>query len=187
LSFIEIENMAEGVEFIPLKIGIDFGGVLVVSDKHYAHHTIEINIPNAIESLIKLKEASHQLYLISYCGKRRAIEIKRSLLRILPRNDLFNGLYFVQKKSHKADVCRALGCDIMIDDTLKILNNIHHLIPTMKLLWFALPNTNIRQTDIIKVESWFDIIKTIDEVLIDQAIRHQANSRILLNDKLHDV
>jgi hypothetical protein len=100
------------------------------------HQSIEINMPNAIESLIKLKESGHELYLISYCGERRAIKTKQSILRTLPRKDLFNGLYFVQRTSHKADVCHLLGCDLMIDDKLKILNNIQRIIPTMKLIWF---------------------------------------------------
>lgn len=185
--------MAEATEFIPLKIGIDFGGVLSMYDKHHSrsdedeHQSIEINMPNAIESLIKLKETGHQLYLISYCGERRAIETKRSLLQTLPRKDLFDGLYFVQKTSHKADVCRSLGCDIMIDDKLKILNNIHRQIPTMKFLWFVSPEMNNYSPDMIKVESWSDIMKTIDEILIHQVIRHQADSSVLLNDKLHDI
>jgi hypothetical protein len=184
--------MAEATTILPLKIGIDFGGVLTIYNKHHRseedeHQSIEINMPGAIDSLIKLKEAGHELYLISYCGARRAIATKRSLLRALPRKDLFNGLYFVKRTSDKADVCRLLGCDVMIDDKLQILNNIHRLIPTMKFLWFVSPEMNLYPPDMIKVESWSDIMKTIDEVLIYQAIRHQANSHVLLSDKLHHI
>jgi hypothetical protein len=177
---------------IPLKIGIDFGGVLSIYDKHCnrsdedEHQSIEINMPNAIESLIKFKDIGHQLYLISYCGDRRAIETKRSILRTLPRKDLFNELYFVQRTSHKADVCRLLGCDIMIDDKLKILNNIQRIIPTMKLIWFSSSDI-YHSPEMLKVNSWCDLIKIIDEVLIYQAIRHKRNPRVSLDDKIHKI
>jgi len=183
--------MAEATSIIPLRIGIDFGGVLSVYDKQNRsdedeHQSIEINMPNAIESLIKLKESGHELYLISYCGERRAIETKRSILQTLPRKDLFNGLYFVQRTSHKADVCRLLGCDLMIDDKLKILNNIQRIIPTMKLIWFSTTDLN-HSPDMIKVESLDNLMKTIDEVLIYQAIRHKPDPRVSLEDKLHKI
>ena len=185
--------MAEASESIPLKIGIDFGGVLAIHDRTHPrsdeeeHESVEVNMPNAMESLIKLKEAGHQLYLISYCGVRRALQTKRSLLRILPRKDLFDRMYFVERTTYKADVCRALGCDIMIDDRLKILNNIQRQIPTMKCLWFISPDVNGYAPDMIKVESWTDIIKTIEEVLIYQAIRHQPDSKVSLKDKIHEI
>lgn len=183
--------MAEATTNIPLKIGIDFGGVLSIYHKNHRsdedeHQSIEINMPNAIESLIKLKESGHLLYLISYCGERRAIETKRSILRTFPKNDLFNGLYFVQRTSDKADVCLSLGCDLMIDDKLKILNNIQSIIPTMKFIWFSSSEMN-HPPDILKVESWCDLIKAIDEVLIYQAIRHKPDPRVLLNEKLHNI
>ena len=185
--------MAEAIELNPLKIGIDFGGVLSVYDKTQPrsdedeHQSVEVNMPDAMESLIKLKDAGHQLYLISYCGQRRAIETQRSLLRTLPRPDLFDGMYFVDRTTYKADVCRALGCDIMIDDKLKILNNIQRQIPTMKLLWFISPDVNGYAPDMIKVESWSDIMKNINEVLIYQAPRHQADSQVTLKDKIHEI
>lgn len=184
--------MAEATYTLPLKIGIDFGGVLSIYDKQNRssdedeHQSVEINMPNAIESLIKLKDAGHQLYLISYCGERRAIETKRSLTKTLPRKDLFDELYFVQRTSHKADVCRFLGCDIMIDDKLKILNNIERLIPTMKLIWFSPVDLN-HSPNMIKVDSWCDLVKTIDEVLIYQAIRHKPDPRVVLDNKLHKI
>lgn len=176
---------------VPLKIGIDFGGVLTIHDKSRTseedeHQSVEINMPDAMSSLIKLKEFGHQLYLISYCGERRAKETKRGILRIIPRKDLFDGLYFAQRTSNKVDVCRALGCDLMIDDRLKTLKHIQLLIPTMKLIWFSSSEEN-PPPDIIKVNSWSDIVKTIDEVLIHEAKRHKADSRALLDDKIHIV
>jgi hypothetical protein len=189
---IQFDFMAEATTITPLKIGIDFGGVLSihdrtrVSDDEEEHQSIEINMPDALTSLIKLKEAGHQLYLISYCGKNRANETNKSILKILPNKNFFHGIYFVKKISFKANVCQAIGCDLMIDDRLKILNHIHHVIPTMKLLWFSSSEEN-HSPDFIRVNSWSDVIKTIDDFLVHQAIRHKADSRILLDDKLQDV
>ena len=185
--------MAEANPSVPLRIGVDFGGVLSIFQNFHQrseddeHESVEVNMPDAIESLVKLKESGHELYLISYCGRRRAVETKQSLLKAIPRSDLFNELYFVRNKSHKADVCLALGCDIMIDDKLKNLNSIHKLIPTMKLLWFASPDMKSHPPNMIKVESWSDIMKAIDMIITNQMIRHQADSRVLLDGKLHNV
>lgn len=187
--------MAETTKIVPLRIGIDFGGVLTKHDRYHrlqeeeeqeGHRSVEINMPNALESLIKLKEAGHQIYLISFCGERRAIETKRSILRTLPREDFFDGLYFVHTKVHKADICHHLGCDIMIDDQLKVLNNIRHVIPTMKLIWFS-PNDTNQCPNMIKAESWCDLMKTIDDILINQTIRHKPNSRVKIDEKIHKI
>ncbi|CAF1330651.1 unnamed protein product [Adineta steineri] len=178
-------------EFVPLRIGIDFGGVLAIHDKTRVseddeHQSVEINMPDAMTSLIKLKESGHKLYLISYCGERRARETKRSLSKILPTKDFFDGVYFTQRTSNKVDVCRATGCDIMIEDRLKTLKHIHTIIPTMKLIW-STSTDDSQPPDMIKVESWNDIMKTIDDVLIHEEIRHQPDKRAVLDDKIHIV
>ena len=142
-------------------------------------------MPDALKSLNQLKDAGHKLYLISYCGERRAKETKQSLLRTISRKDLFDGLYFVVRTTHKADVCRYLGCDIMIDDKIKILNNIHRVAPTINLLWFVSPDSNLYSPDMTQVVSWLDIMKTINDAIIHQTTRHQPNSTIVLTDKLH--
>ncbi|UJR21791.1 hypothetical protein I4U23_024866 [Adineta vaga] len=176
---------------IPLRIGIDFGGVLCIHDKTRTseddeHESVELNMPDAMASLIKLKESGHKLYLISYCGERRARETKRNLLKILPSKTFFDGLYFTQRTSNKLDVCQALGCDIMIEDRLKTLKHIQRTIPTMKFLWFS-SSEESQPDDMIKVESWSDIMKTINDVLIHETIRHQPDSRAVLNEKIHVV
>jgi hypothetical protein len=183
--------MAGAKAIIPLKIGIDFGGVLSIHDRtrtsdEEEHQSIEINMPDALTSLTQLKESGHQLYLISYCGERRAYETNKSILKVLPKKKFFDGIYFVRKTTFKSDVCRAIGCDIMIDDRLKILNHIHHTIPTMKLLWFSSTDENY-PPDFVKVESWSEVIKTIDDFLVTQTTRHKADPRTSLADKLQNV
>ncbi|CAF0719916.1 unnamed protein product [Adineta ricciae] len=182
---------ADTTDTAPLRIGIDFGGVLTIHDKTRTseddeHRSVEINMPDAMKSLLQLKESGHKLYLISYCGERRAQETKKSLLRTLPSKNFFDALYFTQRTSNKLDVCQALGCDIIIEDRLKTLKHIQHTVPTMKFLWFTSSNET-QPDDIIKVESWSDVMKTITDTLIHDSHRHQPDRRVILTGKVHVV
>ena len=182
---------ADTTDTAPLRIGIDFGGVLSIHDKTRTseddeHQSVEINMPGAMESLLQLKESGHKLYLISYCGERRARETKKNLLKILPSKNFFDALYFTQRTSNKLDVCQALGCDIIIEDRLKTLKHIQRTVPTMKFLWFTSSNET-QPDDIIKVESWSDVMKTIADALTHDSHRHQPNPRVILTDKVHVV
>ena len=103
-------------------IGIDFGGVLSVKDTEDAEHVnTVIGMPFAIENLLKLKAFGHKLFLISFCGKARAIETKKSLKSTqvsgdMSCADLFDGIYFVKDIKYKRPLCEYLNCHFMIDD-----------------------------------------------------------------------
>uniref|UniRef100_A0A6C0JT83 FCP1 homology domain-containing protein n=1 Tax=viral metagenome TaxID=1070528 RepID=A0A6C0JT83_9ZZZZ len=108
-----------------LKIGIDFGGVLSIHDGQNngsEHRTTVINMPGALESLQKLKDQGHKLYLISFAGKSRSQETQDSIKQTCP--NLFDGLYFVKDKGFKKDVCDFLGCDLLIDDRQDVLDTL---------------------------------------------------------------
>lgn len=176
----------------PLKIGIDFGGVLSKHEKSRKtddaseHRSISINMPGAIDGLRELKKANHKLYIISFCGKQRAIETKASLLQSNDIKGIFDGIYFVKDISYKVDICSLLGCDIMIDDRLDILESIHQKISTMKLIWL-IPNNNIGfSNNVLRLDSWSSILKAVNEGIADPNIRHIPVFTFLKN-KLHDV
>jgi hypothetical protein len=118
-------------------------------------------MPGALEALIQLKEQGHQLYLISFCGRRRAAETKQVVLDSCP--DLFEELYFVENKALKKNICAEIQCDVMIDDTLDILVDIYKSNKNIQLYWFQpfekKGNTNIKK--IILVESWPDVLDKI--------------------------
>ena len=112
------------------RIGIDFGGVLssyepkAEIDNEYAEHTnTELDMPNAIDSLKKLKELGNDLYLISYCGKNRAMK-SFNALETNNVSNLFNELFFVKCTKFKGSICSYVGCHFMVDDRLFILDNI---------------------------------------------------------------
>jgi hypothetical protein len=110
-------------------IGIDFGGVLSIHDDIMTnitgseHRNTSINMPFAIDSIKYLKEQGNNLYLISFCGKTRALETRASMKN---NNELkfFDELYFVKTKPYKNELCSYLGCHFMIDDNVEILDNI---------------------------------------------------------------
>jgi hypothetical protein len=109
-------------------IGIDFGGVLSVHykesniiAKNGDHINTTMDMPYAIESLKKLKNVGNDLFLISFCGKARSVETRKS---IIDNNvgELFTELYFVKKREHKNILCKYIGCHFMIDDREDVLD-----------------------------------------------------------------
>lgn len=107
---------------IPLRIGVDYGGVCSIQDVKYEDGTfneeLEMNMPDCLESLQTLRSLGHQLFLISFCGAKRAAKTREYLSTI---NHPFDELYFVKDRRYKRDVCERLGVDLMIDDRLDVL------------------------------------------------------------------
>ena len=101
------------------RIGIDIGGVLSSDDSN----PLLINVTNALESLIKFKEAGHQLYIISYSKGKRSMKRFEKLVNN-KHCDLFKETYFVSERCYKKDVLNYIGCNVMIDDKESILDEI---------------------------------------------------------------
>ena len=73
--------MSDSIDNV-FKIGIDFGGVLSsksINQNGAEHINTCIDMPFAIENLLKLKSHGHKLFLISFCGRTRAVETNKSL------------------------------------------------------------------------------------------------------------
>ena len=101
-------------------IGVDFGGVLSVDDTKSEHRNTTVDMPDAIKSLQILKEAGHRLFLISFCGKSRAIETRKSLEET-GIYTLFEAMFFTKKPEYKKYICTHVGCHFMIDDNEDVL------------------------------------------------------------------
>jgi hypothetical protein len=111
---------------MPLKIGIDIGGVLAVHKTDVGdgeHENTGIDMPGALESVRALAAAGHTLVIVSFCGKRRAYE-SRDALRAAGIAECFAAMYFVKKTTHKKHVCASLGLDALIDDRGDILRTV---------------------------------------------------------------
>jgi hypothetical protein len=85
-----------------MKIGIDFGGVLSIPDGEdkNGHVNTSIDMPGALEALLFLKKQEHSLFLISFAGKQRSLDTRKSIEKINP--NLFDEMYFVKDKMTKA-------------------------------------------------------------------------------------
>jgi len=154
-----------------LSIGIDFGGVLSAhdsrSDKETGNHNLEINVPDAMNSLLTLKNNGHKLYLISFCGKKRAAETRESIVKNAP--GVFETLYFVKSKDYKKNICKYLGLDVFIDDTLPILVDVAKNINNIHLIHFTgdegfEPQGDTRLKNIVECSSWKDVVELCENI-----------------------
>lgn len=131
-----------------LRIAVDFGGVLSASSGDYEdgknEAIVPINIEDALESLLFLKKEGHELYLVSFCGKKRAEQTRSYLETTYP--DIFTELYFVKSTKFKSAICSYIKADVMIDDRLDILNSINEL-QTHRIHFVGDPN---------RVSTWID-------------------------------
>ncbi len=154
-----------------MNIGVDFGGVLSVHGNKNTdgkeHRNDEIDMPDAIESLKFLKSLGHKLYIVSFCGKARAVGTKKSIEETLP--NLFEGVYFVKDREYKKYICDYLDIDVMIDDTLTILEDIKQYILNISIILFDGP----------EVKTWKNTIDAIDIITTNK----NWNSTIVI-DKL---
>jgi hypothetical protein len=150
-----------------MKIGVDFGGVLSITDLSGAEHkNVSINMPHAIESLRALVEAGHVLYLISFCGRTRAFETRNSVQEH-GVSGLFAEQYYVKKKEYKGDICKKLGIDYIIDDCADVLEYVALKNPTTRCLLFG-------------DGGWLDILEKLD--LIDTT--HEAGAALDVVERL---
>jgi hypothetical protein len=153
-------------------IGIDMGGVLSVHDNknketiNSEHKNTAINMPYSIESLQLLKEMGHDLFLVSFCGKNRAIDTRNSI-KNNNLNILFEQQYYVKSKQFKNDVCKHIGCHFMIDDNEDVLDNVKLNNDKIITVLFGGNNHLIHKcakdwkdvVDIIKSTEYFNAIK----------------------------
>lgn len=148
-----------------MNIGIDFGGVLSENyNNNLEHVNTKINIPNAIESLIKLKILGNHLFLISYCGEQRAIETKQSIIDNNLEN-IFDGIYFVKKRKYKKYLCNNLNCHFMIDDNKDILKDVKKLNSKIITILFGKENDWIKTINIINSITYFELSNNKIDIL----------------------
>lgn len=120
-----------------MKIGVDFGGVLSITDISGAEHrNVSVNMPLAADSLRQFVAAGHTLYLISFCGRTRAFETRDSIASH-GLSELFTGQFYVKKKEYKGEICKAFGIDYMIDDCVDVLESVGVKSPGTRLVLFG--------------------------------------------------
>jgi hypothetical protein len=152
-------------------IGIDFGGVLSVDDALLPaspHINTRIDMPGAYEAIVELSK-DHKLFLISFCGKRRAMETKASIQSSgLAKH--FAGLYFVKHPDYKSQLTRYLGCDAMIDDRVDVLDNIRVYDNKIHTLLFNNPAPSSH----IPTPGWGDVLSLIPNLTDTSIMRDET-------------
>ncbi len=109
-----------------LKIGIDYGNVCSSDAASYENESndneLGINVPDCLSTLRQLRDDGHSLYLVSFCGKKRAMGTKAYFATL--EDNPFTELFFVKAREHKKYICQRFGLDVMIDDRTDILESI---------------------------------------------------------------
>ncbi len=139
-----------------MRIGVDIGGVLI--GKGPGNHQL-FEVEDSFGSLETLSK-KHSLYIISYCGQKRA-ELS---YRLLEGICLVKSQYYVSKKEFKSSIINYLGCDIMIDDRENILDHIKSENPGVVTILFQAYNkqkkTNHRWHKV--ADNWAKVLEIID-------------------------
>ena len=117
-----------------MNIGIDFGNVLSILDEENKSRNLCMNMPFALDSLFTLKSQGHKLFLISFCGKSRPLETSTAILKEYP--DLFENMFLTRAKKYKLEVYQLICADILIDDTLEILQHVNNNAPNILTIHF---------------------------------------------------
>ena len=149
------------------KIGVDFGGVLAKhkkgedAEKLEEHKNTQIDMPGAIETLKKLKKNGHDLYIVSFCGKKRAIEGKAEIENSGLTN-VFTEQIYIKNPFKKGDVLLNFGCNFMIDDRLDLLNKIKLVDPDIVTIWFGQKKDDNNKQHIC-AENWDEVYKIISK------------------------
>lgn len=149
------------------RIGVDFGGVLAKHTREgeedekviKEHKDTHINMPGAVKYLRKLKDKGHHLYIISFCGKKRALE-GRAAIEENGLSDVFDEQIYINNAYKKGHVVSSFGCNFMIDDRLELLNSIKIQYPFVQTILFGKTR---EQTPLphLNAETWEDVYNLI--------------------------
>jgi len=136
-----------------MRIGIDCGGVLFPTNTKFeggGEDTTQTEewMPGALQSLDTLRKLGHELFVVSFCGKRRALETREKLLEVkdvIPPEHVF----IVKDKLKKGTVCRNEGIQVLIDDRQDVLRAAKKNFPELTCILF---------------ESWEQVMDSIQNV-----------------------
>jgi hypothetical protein len=171
-------------------IGIDAGGVLLHKSRgeHVPVNQVQSRNPiiGALAPLIKMKENGNKLILISFASRQLAKLNASDIEKNYP--GVFDAMFFVKDKMEKVALCRYLGIDVMIDDTVDVHVNIKNglyvgknkeikAIPTMKHILFTGDCIDGENKDnFTEVDDWskiYELLNTVDHT-------HEADKSIKL-------
>ncbi len=116
-----------------MKIGIDFGGVIVQASEGEGFNpdlAEAIAVPDSIESITELAK-EHEIFIVSKASRRVQSFTRQWLATVnfyqttsfIPSN-----LVFCEKRSEKASICKKLGIDWYIDDNHEVISSLAGIV-----------------------------------------------------------
>jgi hypothetical protein len=142
-------------------IGMDFGGVLCLHDKKGES---KINMPGAIEALNILNKNEHDVYLISYGGSKEFIYNRWLNIKKDGYDVYFTHQYYVKQRNFKKYICDYIGCQIMIDDRIEILDDIKENNPGIITILFGEYTTNESH---YLANNWEQVVELINNIRVN--------------------
>lgn len=138
-----------------MKIGIDIGRVIIGGNGEDTFFTEKFldtpEVEDAFGSILDLKNAGHEIHLISKCGE--SVE-KKSLEWLFSWGYFYaipqHRIHFVRKRPLKAPMAVALELDIFIDDREDIFESMQKVI-THSILFTSWEQTNKELQEIFDI------------------------------------
>lgn len=138
---------------------IDVGGVLG-SKQHDGSP-----VPYSLGAVKYLYEAGFELWIVSMCGKQRAIDTvdwlrENGFDRFIPDK---RQIYIPFKDKNKNARLNEIGANYFIDDRLKHIVPAFHEVPTLEKIFHMVPEDWIDQVNLDRmiytpIKSWYDVL-----------------------------
>lgn len=138
-------------------------------------------MPFAVDNMIKLYNGHCELYMISFCGKRRSVMTHESVDKCLP---FVKEQFYISNRKKKGFVCKLIGCHFMIDDRIDVLEHVKVQSPQTIPILFGSVNERF-----MCAQNWsdvYDIVQRTDYFNIepDLSVMPEINKTMHVNKKI---
>lgn len=113
-------------------IAFDLGGVVFSCDNDiFSDKYLETELtPGIYDLILHLFKSGAKLIVISKAFPNNAKKSKE-ILKMYGLDDVFNSIIFCEKNESKADIAKAMGVNVMIDDKKEVLDRFDPCIKTV--------------------------------------------------------
>ena len=113
-------------------IAFDLGGVVFSCDNDiFSHNYLETELtPGIYDVIMHLSKLDVKLIVISKAFPKNAKKSKE-ILKMYGLDDVFNSIIFCENNESKADIAKAMGVNVMIDDKQEVLSRFDSRIRTI--------------------------------------------------------
>ena len=144
-----------------MKVGIDFGGVIVKASEGEDFNSsdgLQIEVKNAIDT-IKILGRKNEIFIISKASPRVQIFTREwlSVVGFYQRTGFRpENLFFCEKRKEKSRICSQLKIDCFIDDSFEVIESLVTIVKTP--IHFS---ESINKQKILAINNWNEILNEI--------------------------